>query len=161
MRPTLRSRAPSPPTGVSTILRCASSYKGTDSQPDPGRRPWTRMQRRAGLIVAFMALLAGSAGAAALANDSGGLDVIPAPAHVEIGTGVFAVRAGTALSIPREPGAARAARYFSELLARTRGIQLKSVSNPGPELASRMISFELTAVTQAAPEAYTLEVRPD
>src|ERR1700726_755075 len=66
MRPTLRSRAPSTPTGVSTILRCASSYKGTDSQPDPGRRPWIRslrrsrhpLQRRAGLIVAFMAPLA-------------------------------------------------------------------------------------------------------
>src|ERR1700730_7674323 len=158
MRPTLRSRAPSTPTGVSTILRCASSYKGSDSQPDPGRRPWIRslrpsrhpMQRRAGLIVAFMALLAGSAGAAALANDSGGLDVSPAPAHVQTGTGVFAVRAGTPLSIPREPGAARAARYFSELLARTRGVQLRLVSNPVPELASRMISFELTAAPQAA-----------
>src|SRR5438552_179227 len=50
--------------------------------------------------------------------------VIPAPAHVESRSGAFAISASTRLVIPRDPRAARAARYFADLLQKTRGIQL-------------------------------------
>ena len=49
-------------------------------------------------------------------------DVIPAPAQVEPGRGVFALRTGTRLSIPRDPEAVRIAAYLAELLRASHGI---------------------------------------
>ena len=119
------------------------------------------MRGRTGLIVVLTALVAGSISLDALAQQRPAVDVIPAPAHMQSGTGVFAVRAGTEISIPRDPGAARAARYFSELLARTRGIQLKAVPNTGVDSAPEVITFQLTPATAASPESYTLDVQSD
>jgi hexosaminidase len=119
------------------------------------------MRGTAGLMIAVMALVAGSVSPDALAQQRPGVDVIPAPARVQWGTGGFAVRADTGISIPRDPGAARAARYFSDLLARTRGIQLKAVPHSGVNSARDLITFQLTPASAAAPEGYTLDVQSD
>src|ERR1700722_15325916 len=44
------------------------------------------------------------------------VDVIPAPARAAFRDGVFTVRAGTAISVSRDPDTARTARYFAGLL---------------------------------------------
>src|ERR1700753_1408757 len=43
-------------------------------------------------------------------------DFIPAAPRGWFGDGMFAIREGTTISIPRDPGAARVARYLVELL---------------------------------------------
>src|SRR5256886_11403974 len=58
-------------------------------------------------------------------------DVIPAPAQVLPGRGVFALRTGTKVSIPRDPQAAQIGRYFAALLLQTRGTALEVVERTG------------------------------
>jgi len=112
--------------------------------------------------------------------------VIPLPSHVEPRTGSFAIRADTRLAIPRDPGAARVARYFADFVQKTRGLRLE-VGTAGAHGASQAaasaapaIVFELrgpptTSATTAVgsaniatgtpavlnPEAYTLDVSPN
>src|SRR5436305_1800083 len=97
--------------------------------------------------------------------------VIPAPAHVEPGLGAFVVRAGTRLSIPRDARTARVARYFADLLQKTRGIQL-AIGEPGAGQPAQSIVFRLDARgggpsktsfrTGAGPnpEAYSIDISP-
>src|SRR5439155_14566029 len=96
--------------------------------------------------------------------------VIPAPAHVESRPGAFVIRNGTRLSIPGDPRAARIARYFADLMQKTRGIQL-ALDAPGAGHAAHSIVFRLdaraagTSRTSSAadsnPEAYAVDISPD
>jgi hexosaminidase len=119
-------------------------------------------------IVAITTLGVGSAAAATV-------NVIPLPAQIESRSGSFAIEAGTRLAIPRDPRAARVARYFAELLLRTRGVKLKTVESTSVPKAG-VIVFELTAragspdrAARASghaagvsnPEAYILDISPD
>jgi hexosaminidase len=119
-------------------------------------------------IVAITALGVGSVAAATV-------NVIPLPAQIESRSGSFAIEAGTRLAIPRDPRAARVARYFAELLLRTRGVKLKTVESTSVPKAG-VIVFELTARAGAPdraarasshaagvsnPEAYILDISPD
>ena len=119
-------------------------------------------------IVAISTLGVGSAAAATV-------NVIPLPAQIESRSGSFAIEAGTRLAIPRDPRAARVARYFAELLLRTRGVKLKTVESTSVPKAG-VIVFELTARAGAPdraartsghapgvsnPEAYILDISPD
>jgi hexosaminidase len=98
------------------------------------------------------------------------LGVIPAPAHVESRPGAFVIRAGTHLSIPRDPRAARVARYFADLLQKTRGIQL-ATDESGAGHAAHSIVFRLDARPAASarassstgsnPEAYAVDISGD
>ena len=103
--------------------------------------------------------------AAELTHRPASLDVIPAPATVVFGDGVFVIRADTRISIPRDPGVARIARYFNELLRDTRGVSLKVLESdpgvaeaaPGSALVFRLDPAPATGVN---PEAYSLRVTP-
>ena len=78
-----------------------------------------------GIFATMPALAAPLADAdAAVVSPTSPINVIPLPAHAEPRSGSFAIRAGTRIAIPRDPRAARVARYFAELMLATRGIQL-------------------------------------
>ena len=77
------------------------------------------------------------------------------------------IRAGTRISIPRDPRAARVARYFADLLQKTRGIQL-AVDESGAHRAGPSIVFSLPARaatpssgTKSNPEAYAVDISPN
>jgi hexosaminidase len=125
------------------------------------------------MIAATAALMVGGA---ARATPEGGASlaapgIIPAPAHVESRPGAFVIRADTRLSIPRDPRAARAARYFADLLQRTRGIQLAIDESAGANTRHSIV-FRLdarpppgapktSAGNPSNPEAYSVEIAPD
>src|SRR5947208_748642 len=77
--------------------------------------------------------------------------IIPAPAHVESRPGAFVISADTPLSIPSDPRGARAARYFAEVLQKTRGMQLATESGAGRRTAHSIV-FRLDAQAQTEPE---------
>src|SRR6185437_15765814 len=125
---------------------------------------WLRAWRwvLAGLVVASVL---GTASAAEPTPYAVPLDVIPAPATVVPGDGVFAIRADTWISIPQDPGVARVARYFSDLLHETRGVSLQVLDRqPGASGApsAPALVFRLVPATaeSANPESYSLEVTP-
>jgi hexosaminidase len=94
------------------------------------------------------------------------INVIPLPAHVELRSGSFAIRAGTRLAIPRDPRAARVARYFADLVRETQGVRLGTANLADGNASADAIVFELRptlaigAVAASSPEAYTLDVSP-
>jgi hexosaminidase len=100
------------------------------------------------------------ASAAPVLGNSPAVDVIPAPARVTSGEGVFAFRADTWISLPRDPGVARIARYFGDLLEQTRGVHLRPLS--GKEVTSAfqaVIVFRLDRSTSGmSPEAYEIKI---
>ena len=79
-------------------------------------------------------------------------DVIPAPAQAQPGRGVFALRTGTRVSIPRDPQAAQIGRYFAALLLQTRGTALDVVERTGANLPAGAIVFALVS-RRAEPDA--------
>ena len=88
-------------------------------------------------------------------------DVIPAPARVAFHDGGFAIHARTPISIPRDPGAARIARYFAGLLEQSRGLRLDVVERSDDSLPAGAIAFRLDQpVAGANPEGYAIEVTP-
>jgi hexosaminidase len=93
------------------------------------------------------------------------VSVIPAPAHVEPRSGGFTIRAGTRLS-PQDPRAARVARYFADLLQKTRGIKLATGAS-GADPTARSIVFKLDARAAGSskassnPEAYAVDISSD
>ena len=89
-------------------------------------------------------------------------DVIPAPARVAFHDGVFAVRAGTPISIPRDPRAARIANYFADLLEQSRRLNLRIVERADPTATPEgAIVFRLDSPSAgSSPEGYTVEVSP-
>ncbi len=90
------------------------------------------------------------------------VDVIPAPARVTPSGGFFALRADTWISNPPDPGVARIARFFAELLHTTSDIELKAAQSPGtPPPASSVIELRLDPLAgDSNPEAYTLDILP-
>lgn len=74
--------------------------------------------------------VAGFAASTAVGAQSGSktaaqtVDVIPAPAHVELHEGRFTIRSGTPILTGGDPQAVKVARYFAELMQKTRGISL-------------------------------------
>jgi hexosaminidase len=89
------------------------------------------------------------------------VDVIPAPSRVAFSDGVFAIHARTPISIPRDPDAARIARYFAGLLEESRGVRLDVVERSNDSLPVSAIAFRLDRpVTGASPESYAIEVTP-
>src|SRR5262245_57281677 len=100
------------------------------------------------LLLTFAAAVA----APTRASVSEAIDVIPAPARVTSRDGVFAFRADTRVSLPPDPGVARIARYFAELL------HLKVTAGGS---ASAPIVFRLErAVAGTSPEAYAIDISP-
>jgi hexosaminidase len=95
----------------------------------------------------------------AVQRASGAVDLIPAPAMVESRDGVFAIRAGTRISIPRDPRAAGSARFFAELLQQTRGTRLEVVerSDATAPVHSILFRFDPQAVG-SSPEGYAIDV---
>jgi len=101
----------------------------------------------AGIVVA-MAATAGAdspTGAASGDHTRALPAIIPLPSHVEPRDGAFAIRADTRIAIPRDPGAARVARYFADLMQKTRGLRLMIGAAGGrvPASGAHTIVFEL------------------
>jgi hexosaminidase len=85
-------------------------------------------------------------------------EVIPLPARITPGLGVFALSAATVIEVP--PGrrdAAQAARYLADMWKRSNGISLPVVSRGGASTDS-LIRFRSTS--GLGPEAYRLQVAP-
>jgi hexosaminidase len=88
-------------------------------------------------------------------GNTAAVDVIPAPARVTPHEGVFAFRAGTRISLPPDPGAARIARYFADLLEETRGVHLQVTR----AASGFVIVFRLDKpVPGTSPEAYAIDI---
>ena len=84
------------------------------------------------------------------------VSIIPAPASVVPGQGRYTVTAATqVLCVGKETDCAWVARYFADLLKRSRGLQL----HPGTGEQSGAISLRLSP--GMAPEAYRLDITPD
>jgi hexosaminidase len=89
-------------------------------------------------------------------------DVIPVPSRVAFHEGVFAIRAGTPISVPPDPRAARVASYFADLL-QTRGLSLGIAERSDPATApdgAIVLRLDSPPSADANPEAYTIEVSP-
>ncbi|MBW8709422.1 MAG: family 20 glycosylhydrolase [Alphaproteobacteria bacterium] len=83
------------------------------------------------------------------------VSIIPAPASVTVGQGHFTVTAATqVLCAGKEADCAWVARYFTDLVKRSRGLQL----NAGTGEQSGAISLRLAP--GLGPEAYRLDVAP-
>jgi hexosaminidase len=89
------------------------------------------------------------------------ISVIPQPAKVEPRTGVFAIRAGTRLSTPNDRRAGRVARYFAELLQKTRGVALATSSGAADGATSAPAIVFRLAGGRSNPEGYSIDVSPD
>lgn len=87
------------------------------------------------------------------------IDVIPAPATLASREGVFEVRADTRISVPRDSRVAGIARYFVDLLDKTRGMRLRVEETPGLDLPEHAVVFRLRPAEPGAnPEGYAIEV---
>jgi len=114
---------------------------------------------RAPALMLLLAALPGGLGAAYAAVPEA--DVIPAPAQVVPGSGSFALRGNTALSIPRDRAAARIAAYFAAHLRMSHGLTLKIRARGGPAIPPGSIALALDAQAPGdAPESYQLTVTP-
>ena len=86
--------------------------------------------------------------------------VIPAPAESRALDGSFTVTAKTVISVPSNAKVEWTARYFADLLARTRGLSLPVVRTPSARQAGS-ISFGLDAGGRvSSDEGYELRVSP-
>jgi len=106
-------------------------------------------------VRAAAAVLAACLSGAAVGADAQ-VPLIPAPAHVEAAAGAFSLGEATVLSLPAgDTDAARAAEYLSDLLRRTRGLDL--AVRPGA-VGGDAITFRRGPQTG---DAYALAVAPD
>ena len=107
---------------------------------------------RASIVsAACLAALAACGGAEAASRP---LQVIPAPASVNPAPGSFRIDDGLPVEA-QDPRAEPVARYLAELLARSRGIRLRSATKRDAAGAIRLV---LDAPPDASREAYSLEV---
>src|SRR5689334_2804670 len=90
---------------------------------------------------------------------SGPLPLVPMPVAIERGTGHFELAAGSALIAAGE-GATATARYFSDLVERTRGVRLSM--RTADANADGVIVFQLQPATARSDgdESYRLDVTP-
>lgn len=86
--------------------------------------------------------------------------VIPAPTRVTAGQGTFTVTERTPIvAASGEPD--RIARYFADLLARTRALQLQvQAAKAGAPRAGRIELQVDPSITADSPESYTLDISP-
>ena len=87
----------------------------------------------------------------------GTLQVIPAPASVEVRQGNFSIADGTRVHAAERASLA-VARYFVDLVARTRGIALELSDSSE---ASGGIQLTLATAPSGSPESYSLAVSGD
>uniref|UniRef100_UPI002C2D0BED beta-N-acetylhexosaminidase n=1 Tax=Povalibacter sp. TaxID=1962978 RepID=UPI002C2D0BED len=83
--------------------------------------------------------------------------IIPAPRDLTTGAGQFNVSAATPITFAADSDAASVADYFSDLIHRTRGLQLHTQAGE----ADKSIHFELTAGGSAGQEDYSLTLSPE
>ena len=131
--------------------------------------PRILMDPRKLLAATIAALLAvGFAGIAAHAAESAPVpvpapavaQVIPAPAQVEPRAGVFLLKAGTVLSMPRGAEPQRTADYLAGLVRLSHGLALKRRVSGTQRALPGAITLALTGAVGANPESYALEVTP-
>ena len=123
---------------------------------------WIAVFTAAALTVARLVPVEAREGSSdAVAGERNGrVDVTPVPAHVVLRAGVFAIRGGTRLAIPRDARAARVARYFAQLLQQSRGISLtleQEESRSAPVIEFRI---DAHAGGSTSPEAYVIDSSP-
>jgi hexosaminidase len=115
-------------------------------------------------IAAIAAILV--SGVAAAGEGVPGAGVVPMPAHIESRSGAFAIRAGIRILIPRDPRAARVARYFADLLQQTHGIKLETEESGTAKLPHAIV-FQLDrppavfSKAPSSPEGYTVDISSD
>jgi hexosaminidase len=120
-------------------------------------RKWIAMAAIAAILVS---------GVAAAGEGVPGAGVIPMPAHIESRGGAFAIRAGIRILIPRDPRAARVARYFADLLQKTHGIKLETEESGTAKLPHAIV-FQLDrppavfSEAPSSPEGYTVDISSD
>lgn len=89
------------------------------------------------------------------------VSVIPAPREITRGNGQFSVTEQTPVSFTAGSGSEQVARYFTDLLQRTRGVALTARVS-GDSDASGAISFQLLARESTSDEeGYSLLVSPE
>lgn len=118
----------------------------------------------AGSVATLIALVwagyAGSAQGAVSSTHSAGrpaASIIPAPREMTYGSGSFVVSRDTRV-VATEPQSAQVARYFIDLLQRTRGRSLPISSAPS---GAGTISFEIVPGEDADTEGYSLFASPE
>ena len=113
---------------------------------------------------AVAVLAAGGAPRAAEAAAAGrgtgvNASIIPAPADIEPRTGVLTLRADATISHPRDSQATQIARYFAELMLKTRGMRLRIAERAGQATAADTILFRLDPLLPiASAEGYEIDV---
>jgi hexosaminidase len=116
--------------------------------------------KRALALTLLVVVLPGGLGAARAAVPSA--DVIPAPAEVAQGSGSFALRGDTPISIPHDRAAARIAAYLAGELRASHGLALLVQPRSGAALPTGAIALVLEPpVGGASPESYALTVTAD
>src|SRR6188508_1259345 len=105
-------------------------------------------------------LAACSKGEAPQAQAPAQVSIIPAPAQVSMERGVFELGAATPVRYTAGSAAEPVAKYFVDLLQRTRGVALSAAAG---EAGERTISFSLPAREgdPVGEEAYSLVVSPE
>ncbi len=86
--------------------------------------------------------------------------VIPAPEHVERLSGAFSVTAQTRIATGDDAESRRVARYFADLVRRTRGLVLPVDVRRDPAPAQGEIAFLGARDAGKSPEAYSLSILP-
>ncbi len=95
-------------------------------------------------------------------------DVIPVPAQVRPGRGLFRLRTGSRVLTSQDPQAAQIGRYFAAMLLETRHIALEAVASTHDRPPAGAIVFALASGPVEAdrndetssPDSYTIEVSP-
>lgn len=108
----------------------------------------------AAFAAACLAAVAGCDGDSSAAADTAH-QIIPVPASLELSSGRFEIADGTQVWAGDDPAATAVARYFIDLVARTRGIRLE-LASPGDETGG--VKLALAAKADAAHESYELTV---
>jgi hexosaminidase len=115
---------------------------------------------RALALTLLVVVFSGGLGAARAAVPSA--DVIPAPAEVVPGSGSFALRGDTPISIPHDRAAARIAAYLAGELRVSHGLGLPVQPRSGAALPTGAIALVLGPPSAgASPESYELMVTAD
>ncbi len=109
--------------------------------------------------------MAGACPAAALSSAApslgAALNVIPAPARVNVVAGTFALGRPTRVYIPSDPVAAGSAWFFVELLRRVHPDWLEVIGARHARVPERAIEFALDpALPEASSESYRIVISP-
>jgi hexosaminidase len=112
----------------------------------------------AALLVACLALAACDSTRSGFSPDPPAQQIIPAPASLQLHDGAFEVADGVQVSVSSSHAAAvDVARYFLDLVARTRGLHLELASGATPERNRIRLAIAPSAAPSDA-EAYRLTV---